>query len=89
MILSEHETIIGAWAETPSGPGWSNRLIWVCIYDGATGRHRVDALQPKEQSEEILSAFSMHVASSDALRVAVERLAVRETKPARRGRGGS
>lgn len=75
MTLSEHEIIVGAWAEAPSGPGWSNRLIWVCIYDGTTGRHRVDALQPREQSEEILSAFEMHRASSDALIGAVKRLA--------------
>lgn len=81
MRLGEHDHIVGAWAEAPSGPGWSNRLVWVCIRSAWDGSHRVEALQPEEQSEEILSAFGVLLASSSLLLGAVRRLSDGVTAP--------
>ncbi len=72
MTLSEYEQIVGAWCEAPSGPGWRNRLVWVCIRDGATGTHRVDAIQPEDQDEEMVLIFRFCLVASDALNAAVQ-----------------
>jgi hypothetical protein len=67
MTLGEHENIIGAWAENPSGPGWSNQLIWVCIRDSWDGKFRVGAFQPEEFSSEMNHIFKIGVSASNAL----------------------
>ena len=65
MKLREHENIVGAWAERCVGPGWSNRLIWVCIRSALDCSHRVDALQPEEHPDP--GAFGIYAAASEAM----------------------
>lgn len=48
--IYKDEHIVAAWAEPASGPGWSNTPVWVLIRDSSTGKYRVDALQPHEQT---------------------------------------
>lgn len=67
MKLGEHDHIVGAWAEAPSGPGWSNRLLTVCIRNALDGRHRVEAFQPDEQTAQFQYAFSVLVAASGVM----------------------
>ena len=86
ITLSEHETIRASWAESCSGPGWSNRLIWVLIYEVTTGRHRVEALQPEEQSREIRTLFLPAAALSEELTGWVK-ACVKTAKPSAAGRG--
>ena len=47
--LTEDESIVTAWGERCSGPGWSNRLVWILVREGS-GKLRIDCLQPEEQS---------------------------------------
>lgn len=70
--LQKFDVIMGAWAEAPSGPGWKNQLIWVVIYNSATGQHRVEALQPDKQTMEMLSLFKVCLAASKELIRAVK-----------------
>jgi hypothetical protein len=83
MTLGEHENIIGAWAESPSGPGWSNQLIWVCIRDSWDGKFRVDAFQPEEFTAEMHTAFKIGVAVSNAL-IGLAIMAAKRSKPKRK-----
>lgn len=91
MNLGPHDHIVGAWAEAPSGPGWSNRLIWVCIRSALDGSHRVDAMQPEEHTPEIMTLFRVACAVSGDLLAWVRNAAdEQKRKPAprvrRRGR---
>lgn len=74
MKLEKDDRIVTAWAEACSGPGWQNNIVWVLIH-GGDGRHRVEALQPGEQGEEILSLFEFSALTSARMLAAVERLA--------------
>jgi hypothetical protein len=66
MTIDENERIIGAWAESPSGPGWSNHLVWVCV-ESSLGSLRVDSFQRGEMTAEMVAIFGICVAASDAL----------------------
>lgn len=63
--------VMGAWAETPSGPGWANRVIWMCLRDPADGRLFMEAMQPDEMPPEIAKLFGVFAASSASLLNAV------------------
>lgn len=92
MRIGEHDHVVGVWAESPSGPGWSNQLIWVCIRSSWDGSHRVDALQPEEQTREMLTLFPVANAASSQLmawvKVEADRLRSKAAKKAKR-RGGT
>jgi hypothetical protein len=64
--------VLAAWAQNASGPGWSNQLIWYVWWDGA--RHHVDALQPEEQSPELMLLFSTSAALNVELVGEVEKV---------------
>jgi hypothetical protein len=81
MKLDEHDHVVGAWAEAPSGPGWSNRVVWLCIRSALDGRHRVEALQPEEHGPNIPGAWRMYLAASDSLMADVRALMLTQTKP--------
>jgi hypothetical protein len=48
--LAKHETVLTAYAERASGPGWSNTVVVVIVIDG-DGELRREWLQPEEQTE--------------------------------------
>lgn len=75
MSLSPGETIVTAWAETCSGPGWSNALIWVLI-STPTGL-RVESIQPHEQTAEMRAMHSVGATVTREMRKMVEGMADR------------
>ena len=52
MKLAEGDSIVTAYAEAASGPGWTNSPVWVIVRD-INGKLRQECLQPDEQSDEI------------------------------------
>lgn len=50
------DSIVTAYAERASGPGWSNAPAWV-IVRGRDGNLREHCLQPDEQSYDIVAAY--------------------------------
>lgn len=85
MRLEEDDTIVTAWAEKASGPGWYNPLVWVLVRSGS-GRIRIDSLQPEEQSREIRTLFLPAAALSEELTGWVK-ACVKTAKPSAAGRG--
>lgn len=71
MILRSGEQIITAWAEHASGPGWSNRVVWVLIHDVAAGTYRVRGLQPHEQPHDVAVLFAVSATVSSEMAAAV------------------
>ncbi len=91
MIIGEHDYVMGAWAESAAGPGWSNRLIWVCIRSALDGSYRMDCFQPEEQTPGMLAIYSIANVVSAQLTAECKREARRlrdeaGRKPAPRGR---
>lgn len=62
--IEPHEVIVGAWAEACSGPGWSNRLLWVCLRNTHDGSYRIAGFQPEEQTRDMANAFGICEAAS-------------------------
>ena len=48
LHLQEGDRILTAYAQSGSGPGWSNAPIWVIIRSSATGILREECIQPKD-----------------------------------------
>lgn len=71
-MTAARDPIITAWAEYSNGPGWSNSLVWVLRRDG-NGKLYMDAIQPPDQSRDMVTLFNVAAASANALTAAVER----------------
>ena len=70
MKLSDSERVVTAWAESCSGPGWANQLVWVLVQD-REGKLRLEALQPDEQSGDMQAIFRYSaLAAADMTRAA-------------------
>jgi len=73
--------IVAAWAERCSGPGWSNTIIWYLERD-EMGTLRVEAIQPNEQTAEMMELFEFsEVAARRMLSAVVRR---KQGKPRRK-----
>lgn len=59
IVLEQNETVIAVVPEYCSGPGWSNKLVLVHIVNWFTNKHRVEYLQPEEQSSDMLKNFKV------------------------------
>ena len=59
ITLKKHEKIIAVVPEYCHGPGWSNNLVCVHIVDYSTSKHRVEYLQPDEQSTDMHKNFML------------------------------
>lgn len=59
-------TIVAAFAERAGGPGWRNSLIWVVGYDDLGGL-RLWAIQPEDQTPEMMVLFNVCVAATETL----------------------
>jgi hypothetical protein len=64
--------IVAAWADPACGPGWSNRPIYVLVQDENT-QVRLEALQPNEQTEELLTLYNISAEVHEAMAGAVRR----------------
>lgn len=82
VALNENEFVIAAWAEAASGPGWSNRLIYVLVGARGGGGHRIECLQPDEQGP-LLPL--LHAAAAAMSRIVTERVRAIVVETPRRG----
>lgn len=64
--------VVTAWAEFCSGPGWSNRLVWVLLRD-LNGRYSVKAIQPSEQTADMMDHIPYSAMATEKLTAAVRR----------------
>ena len=65
--LKKHEHIIAVVPEYYSGPGWSNRVLWVHIADGNTSTYRTEAIQPDERNRDQVVLFKAGEAMHQAM----------------------
>lgn len=70
LQLPRGSEIFCAWAENCSGPGWTNRLVWVLIRD-ADGRFRIEGIQPEDQTPVMRALFNTSAAVSAEMLLAV------------------
>jgi hypothetical protein len=70
MKLEPGERIVCAYAEPASGPGVSNKPLWVVVRE-VGGKLREECLQPEEQTTPILylygTAYEVHKAMLSAV----------------------
>lgn len=71
MMDERQPLIIAAWAESPSGLGWSNSLVWVILQDPYTSALRQVAIQSADMTPEMWTLFGVSEATADAMRTAV------------------
>lgn len=72
------DQILAAWGESCSGPGWSNRLIWV-LYRDANGKLQIHGIQPGDQTPLMFNFFRASEAINSEL-VAEIRQSMRSAK---------
>lgn len=70
LTLNTDEQIIAVIPEQAKGPGWSNDVVWIYIVSSG-GMLRTECLQPKEQSKELLTLFSVGEVVCRELKAAV------------------
>lgn len=70
--MSEHDQIVTAWAESASGPGWANQPVWYLVRSRLDGSLRVECLQPREQSPEIMDLYAWSKLAHARMTKAVE-----------------
>lgn len=70
IFIDKDDTIITAFAEPASGPGWGNSPIWVIVRDRYHNL-RQEVIQPKDQTPEMLSHYHISMAAHYSMRGAV------------------
>lgn len=70
--LDENEYIVTAWAE--DYPQYKNHLVNVLIHQSGTNKYRIEAFQPKEQSEDMKTLFCVCDAARLSMTNAVKRM---------------
>lgn len=80
--MDDVRNIVCAYAENASGPGWSNSLVWVIERDG-NGRLHQRAIQPEDQTAEMVALFQVCAASHVALTKAVMNADEKKRRPRR------
>lgn len=73
MKLDEEDTVLAAWAEKASGPGWTNALYWVAIRDKSQ-QVRIEPIQPEEQTKTMHTLHALSAEMTTALRHEIEQL---------------
>ena len=66
-------TLLAAWAEPASGPGWANQPVWCLFRDTRDGSHVVHGLQPHEVSAEVMQFYRISAAAHLEMTSAVQR----------------
>lgn len=57
-FIRTEDSIVTAWAEPASGPGWSNQPLWVIVKDG-DGKLREECIQPEEQDQVMRTLYTI------------------------------
>jgi len=78
-MIQKGETIVTAFADYASGPGWANRPIWV-IVRGADLKLREECIQPEQHTADMVALFSVSHAAHSAMTGAVRALVERRRK---------
>ena len=73
IVLQEGDRIIAVVPEYAKGPGWSNQPLWVHIVD-RQNKHRVECLQPNEQTPEMQILFRVCYEAHTSMMYAVYEL---------------
>lgn len=74
LKLGPHEHIRCAYPHVAQGPGWSNYMVYVVIFDGSTRRYREACVQFTEFNHDMHTLFGTCAVASNALKKAVEAL---------------
>jgi len=72
MKLSKTDSIVTAWPEVASGPGWANTLIWVLIKDRRDGVLRMESIQGDEMSHDEVILLPSTLGCVSSLVIAVK-----------------
>lgn len=56
MKFDKTDIIVTAYARPASGPGWANDPIYVVV-QSQTGQLRMECIQPKDQTREMLDLY--------------------------------
>lgn len=73
LSLGEHDHVVSAYAESASGPGWGNQPIWVVVRSGLDGSHRLECIQPADQTPEMATLYAVSAAAHGAMTTAVRK----------------
>jgi len=71
MNWKDGDRVVTAWAESASGPGWANQLVWVLVRD-RMGALRIKALQPREQTSDMRAIYGYSAMATRDMVMAVE-----------------
>ena len=66
-MLTKNDFIITAFAESYSGPGWSNSVIIVIVKSKLDGKIREEFIQPDYQTDEMITLFDLSRAAHYAM----------------------
>lgn len=70
--MGHKPTILTAFAEPASGPGWSNTPVWYVLRD-EHGKLTLECLQPEDQTPEMVNLYDVSRAAHTAMTRAVKR----------------
>ena len=68
--VGKDEQVVTVWAEGASGPGWTNRPVWILVRE-LGGKLRIDCLQPDRHTREIDTLYAISEAVHGKMRMAV------------------
>lgn len=71
--MEKDEFMVVAWAESASGPGWSNTPIRAIVQKIGGGEMRQVWIQPDEQTKAMLILYNVNAASTAAMTNEVSR----------------
>ena len=79
IFLTKFEYIRYVRPEVGSGPGWSNRVVFVGVYNTLDGTTREEGIQEEDFTPELTALFCVGAAVHEELHIAVSKYA-REVK---------
>jgi hypothetical protein len=78
--LSRHESIIGIEPRVCAGPGWGNSPMCIHIVDKATGKYRLECLQPEDRTKEMAILFPILLSAYNSMLNEVNTIVKQPTK---------
>ena len=69
LHMGERDYVLTAWPERASGPGWSNRPLWVVVGTHGSNVFRRECLQPQEyhRIEDVIPVLELVEAAHHAI----------------------
>jgi len=80
LFNKKHDCVIAAWCEHAAGPGWANSPVFVVVKDRRDGTHRIECLQPEEQTFVMSVIFGICAQSHNILVSEVEKCVMQKKK---------